>query len=177
MVGQITTPAAHNLRISTVANRNGNNSMNSNNQHLILPVVQNNANIPMHCTPSIFTTPMEDISTPSISTTPIEERNHIREIGTSVIPKHDIIDTVPKQVKDNNGVLPSCNVYIGFEKYNEQLSALIRDQPESIRDSPTVHQLSQLVKTDTSRYDYIANDQKGSIISDYHFHELGRLTF
>ena len=88
--------------------------MSSNNQHLMLPVVQNNTNPPMHCPPSISHTPME------ISGTPIE-------ISNTIIPKHDTIFTVPKQVIDNNGVLPSFNFYIGFEKHNQNLSDLIRD--------------------------------------------------
>ena len=78
----------------------------------------------------------------SISHTPMEISGIPSEISNTIIPKHDTIFTVPKQVKDNNGVLPCVNVYIGFENHSQQLSDLIRDQPGSIRDSPTVKRLS-----------------------------------
>ena len=130
----------------------------------MLPVVQNNVNPPMNGPSSISHTPMEITGTPS-------------EISNTIIPKHDTFCTVPKQVKDNNGVLPCVNVYISFENHSQQLSDLIRDQPGSIRDSPTVKQLSLLTKTDTSRYDYIANTREGSIIGDYRYDELRNQDF
>ena len=175
MVDQIVTSAVQNLQINTSANRIGNNSMNSNKKHLMLPVVQNNANSPMHDPSSIFHTPIKIAGTPSISPTLIaskEDRQRIREISNTIIPKHATFFTVPKLVKDNNGVLACVNVYTGFENHSQQLSDFFRDQHVSIRESQTVKQLSLLTKTDTSRLDYIINTLEGSIRSDYRYDEL-----